>query len=479
VSSPILLVPLAAILGLVCWGAIIPRWRRGLELYILFIPFAGAVELWLYPASWAVLIKDFLFAIPAYIGFALSGELGSALAGIPRSFGAIVLLFVGIVLVQAFNPSGPGLLPTLVGLKVWLFYVPMLLLGRAYVRDEASLLRLSRLMIGLIWLPCSVGILQWLLSLALGYQYAISLFYGPAAISATQGFARFNNGLMRIPATFAFVTQYLLYILCMFVPVLGCSALEQDPGWQKLRTASLILLCVAAFMSGSRAAFILVPVLLFVFYELRRGAVGFIWAGILVATVLGLALSVSQVDRTGLLHMETDLSENYAVGQLGEIQEALAQTWLGRGVGADTGAAHVVSDDPSQSAAFEGFYAKAVAELGIAGCLIVIAAQMMCLIVAASVRSRCQQTVVAPYCDAIMAFTLLVLVYGYKGSVLSLDPMNMLYWLLGGVLFSLPDIGVWRSRSDWYGEYTAQPALRVPEPNLAQAANASGMSPQP
>ena len=186
------------------WAIILPRWRLGLELYTLVIPFAGAIELWLYRFSWAVLIKDILFAMPAYIGFALSGEARSALAGIPRSFGAIVLLFVGIVLVQAFNPSGPGLLVTLVGLKVWLFYLPMLLLGRAYVRDEASLLRLSRLMIGLIWLPCSVGILQWLLSLALGYQYAISLFYGAAARNATQGFARFNNGLMRIPSTFAF-----------------------------------------------------------------------------------------------------------------------------------------------------------------------------------------------------------------------------------------------------------------------------------
>src|SRR5579875_3698896 len=174
--------------------------------------------------------------------------------------------------------------------------------------------------------------------------------------------------------------------------------------------------------------------------------------------------------------METDLSENYAVGQLGEIQEALAQTWLGRGVGADTGAARLVGDDPSQLTGFEGFYAKAVAELGIAGCLIVIAVQMMCLIVAASARSRCQQSVVAPYCDATMAFTLLVFVYGYKGPVLNLDPVNMLYWLFAGVLLSLLDISVWRSRSNWYGGYTAQPALRVPEPNLAQAAN---VSPQP
>ena len=77
--------------------------------------------------------------------------------------------------------SAPAQWPLLSGLKVWLFYLPMLLLGRAYVRDRATLLRLSRSMIGLIWLPCSIGILQWLRALALGYQRAITMFYGDAA----------------------------------------------------------------------------------------------------------------------------------------------------------------------------------------------------------------------------------------------------------------------------------------------------------
>src|SRR5271166_3394703 len=81
------------------WTAVIPQWRRGVDLLLLFMPVAGAVELWLYPASWAVLIKDILFVIPAYAGFTMSGELKTALAGIPKSFGTIVLLFVGIVLV--------------------------------------------------------------------------------------------------------------------------------------------------------------------------------------------------------------------------------------------------------------------------------------------------------------------------------------------------------------------------------------------
>jgi len=426
----------AAILVLGCWAAILPRWRRGLELFILFTPFAGLIEAHLYPAPWAVLIKDVLFAIPAYLGFALSGELGYALSGIPRSVGTILLFFVAVILVQSFNPSGPGLLATLVGLKVWLFYVPMILLGRAYVRNRASLLRLTRLMTCLVWLPCAAGILEWMLSLAIGYQRAIGLFYGEAAAAATQGFVRFDNGLMRIPGTFAFPAQYLLYILCMFVPVLGCMALEKNARWRAIRGADLALLCVAGLMTGERGAFVMLPLLLAAFYALRRGALGLVWAGLGLIAALFLVLSVSGIDPEGLLHMESDLSQSYAVSQGSEIKDAFA--WLGGGVGSDTGAARVVSEDLAPTRGFEGYYAESLAELGVVGLAVALAIQVALLLSALSVRAMIAGTDIKPYAEAAAAFIALALVYNYKGPVVRLDPANMLYWLFAGMLFSLP-----------------------------------------
>jgi hypothetical protein len=422
------------------WAGILVRWRRGLDLYILFIPFSGALELFLYPASWPVLIKDVLFAMPAYIGFAMSGELARAWSGLPRSVGALAFLFVGIVLVQALNPAGPGLLATFIGLKVWLFYLPMLLLGRAYVHDRASLLRLSRLMICLIWLPCTIGVLQWLLSLALGYEAAMTLFYGTAARAATQGYAFFNVGLFRIPATFAFPTEYLNYVLCMFVPVLGCVSIETDHLWQKIRTSSLYLLCVGGFMTGTRSAFVMIPLMLFAFYILRRGAVGVVWASILMGGAFALVLSITSIDLTGLYQMETDLTHQYTLGQAGELADALRLTWVGRGVGTSTGAARFAADDPAEFNGVEGYYAKAVAELGIAGCAIVIAPQVVLLLLWGAGKRQSRGTAAQPYGDAIAALVLVFLIYNYKGAVIALDPANMLYWLFAGVLFSLPEV---------------------------------------
>jgi len=422
------------------WALILPRWRLGLELYILFMPIAGAVELWLYPTPGAVLIKDVLFATPAFIGFAISGELGSALAGLPNSFGSIMLLFVGLVLVQALNPGGPGLLAVLIGLKVWLFYVPMILLGRAYVRDRASLLRLSHLMISLIWLPCMVGIIQWILSLALGYQYAISLFYGVAARAATQNFSQFDNGLMRIPATFSFPAQYLNYILCMFVPLLGCTMIDTKQIWQILRSLSLPLLCVAGFMSGTRAAFLMIPLMLLTYYMLRRGAVGILWTGLLMAGLFAVVLSISGIDPIGLFHMETDLTQSYTVEQAGTIEHALQLTWIGRGVGSDTGAARLATNDPEEFNVFESYYAKTIAELGLFGLVAVGLFQVYLFLWAVRLISHVGKSPTAPYAGAMAACFLGFLIYNYKGVIIDFDPANMLYWLFAGVLFSLPTV---------------------------------------
>ncbi len=291
-----------------------------------------------------------------------------------------------------------------------------------------------------------VGIIQWLLSRALGYQYAISLFYGDAAKAATQNFARFDNGLIRIPSTFSFAAQYLNYILCMFVPVLGCTAIETEHFWQKLRSITLPLLYVAGFMSGTRAAFVMIPLMLFAFYMLRRGAFGILWAGLLMACFFTVTLSISGIDLTGLTQMETDLSQSYAAGQGEVIEEALQLTWIGRGVGSNTGAARFATNDPTAFAGFESYYAKAITELGLAGLASVILFQVCLLLWAARHHAHVGQSPTAHYVDAMAAFFLIFMIYNYKGFIIDLDPANMLYWLFAGVFFSLPRVEMVKSR---------------------------------
>ena len=175
-------------------------------------------------------------------------------------------------------------------------------------------------------------------------------------------------------------------------------------------------------MTGSRAAFVMIPLMLFAYYLLRRGALGVLWAGLMMMGLFAVMLAISGIDLTGLTQMETELTQGYATGQAGEIADALRLTWVGRGVGTSTGAARVAKDDPTEFVGFEGYYAKAVAELGISGCAIVIGLQVALLLSALRTRGQLAETAARPYSDAIAACILLFLIYSYKGPVLHLDP---------------------------------------------------------
>ncbi len=440
-SVHLLLLALASAACLVLWLWIIQRWQRGLEAYLLYLPIGGAVQNLLYPAAWPVLIKDVAFAIPVYIGIAMSGEAARSLTAFPRYVAALVALFAGIVAVQVFNPAGPGMLATLIGFKVWLFYLPMLFVGWCYVSDERNLLRLSRVMISLIWLPCLVGIAQWLLSLAYGYEYTMRSFYGEGGVVATQGLATFDVGIIRIPSTFSFSAQYLNYILCMFVPVLGCGPLETDLFWRRLRVVSIWLLCLAGFMTGARAAFIFVPGMLACFYFLNRGVLGQLRSALMVVLLFMVAIWLTGIDLQGLFQMENELARVYSrEAAMGQLVDSFKLTWLGRGVGTATGAARFSLADPSIFTTFENFYAKTQAEMGFPGLAIVAILQLTIVRWALRLHSALACGPLQAYCDAITSLLLVLMIYDFKGVILDFDPMNMAFWLFTGVLFALPAI---------------------------------------
>lgn len=462
----LILVILAAALVLGMWLRVIRDWRLGLALFLLYTPISGAVQLSLFPAPWAVLIKDLAFALPAYIGFANSGEFTESIDRLPPSLLTMLAVLMGLVLAQALNPWGPGLLPTLIGLKVWLFYLPMLLLGWCYVRDARSLLRLSRLLTGLVWLPCLVGIAQYFLALNYGSRYAISRFYGEAAaLAATQGFTRFNDvGLIRIPATFAFPAQYLNYILCMFVPVLGAAKIEPSWRWLRLRAVSVWLLCAAGFTTGTRAAFVVIPAMMLLFFLLRSRLAGVVPAAALIGSVfLAIVLAVG-IDVPKLVHMETELTDTYSKDiAAGMLLDALNKTWIGLGVGSNTGAARFGVANAETFTLFENYYAKTVDELGIVGLIVVVLLHGGMILYAFRARRRLVGTPLQAYCDAAVAFFVIIFLYDFKGFLLDFDPLNALYWLYVGVMLALPALEA-RARVE---EYYASVNTSHEEPALA------------
>jgi hypothetical protein len=427
-------------------------WRRAVYGLLVFLPFSGIPYILLYPnVRLALLIKDFVFVIPAYAGFMASRR--AQRRRIPPGALPVVLLalFGLLVVVQVFNPALPNRLVGLIGVKVWLFYIPLSLIGYHLVESIADLGRLLAVMSLAAIVPALVGLVEAVLVYS-GHPDLVYRWYGDAAEAATQGFAQleFQGGsLRRIPSTFSFVAQYFAFTVCMIAVthawwrgVLGRSRLAP------VGAAVWLLLLLASLLSGARAAFLFIP---------------FLVALIIVLEARGLRLPVGRLMMPSALLMgsavvllgtsATTLVGHAAKVGLAEFQEVFvdgfghgfATTVAGLGTGMDTNGARYAFERPDQFKAvggtwFESWYVKAYLELGWAGLILVLT--ILGYIVATALRrhGRLKDPSLRVISASLLALLVWNIIFGIKGQFIDMDPTNVYLWLFMGVLARLPEL---------------------------------------
>jgi len=433
---------------LVFYLGILARWQRGVYGLLGYLPFAGVVTLALYPWEGPavfnpVLCKDWLFVVPAYLGFlaamVLRRERTLSFGGLPS---VLLLAFSVLVLAQMANPGVPNLLSGLIGAKVWLLYLPLYVLTTALVASRRDLVFLLRFLVMLTAIPCAVGIVEYVLAQFLGYRELMESVYGDVAMLATQGFVYFEVGgglLLRIPSTFSFVTQFFAYTLAMLVPCYALWRMDPSPRWRRLGKWMLGVAAVASFLSGARAAFLFVPMVLALTYALDRGFSGVVRAGPYVAGVVLGALAISRIAALDLFQHVSELFGGYARDTAyGGLAQALASAPLGMGTGTNTGAARYAFSDPSKFVVLENYYAKAAYELGIPGLLIIWGLFGVLIWRGFQVRRRLRDSGLHACSAALLAFLITMALNSFKGWLVDLDPINVYFWVFSGVLAKLP-----------------------------------------
>ncbi len=469
--------------GLLTWAAILRRWQHGVFLLVLFLPFSGAVILWTKGTTLTILAKDLLIVVPLYIAFALRGVVVKSVR-LPPLVILPVLILTLIVLLQMANPKVAGVAVALVGAKVWLFYIPLLVVTTAMVQSERDMTALLRAMVALVPIPCITGLVQYFGSSTFGHQETITAFYGSeAAAAATQGFSAFNYGgtLYRLPSTFVSVAHYFGYIEHSLVPTYAVLRCDPSRGWRRYAFFLLLLLVAAGFLSGARSAFIFVPMLLVLIMVFDRVIVGAMtWVAIIPAlfiTVLGLA----GLDPLVVFEQVQELAEHNAKGLVvSSIADALRDYPLGLGTGMNTSAARHVTSADDRLIGFESQYAKTVAELGIFG-LAALLAVFAAMFIAAW---RARQTLAgSPWSSAGAAFAayfLILPVHALKGWPLDWEPANVYFWMFAALILALPRaltapslVPVANLRGLWQQQRKARRGETAPAPlplSLQQAA---------
>lgn len=446
---------------------ILIRWQWGIHALIYYMPFSGLPGILLNPyigSGVPTLIKDFVFVIPAYLGFAWWYHKNALeLTDFPREMKITLVLMTFVasfVLVHMFNPNLVSTLVGLIGLKVWLFYMPLYILGYYLINDKSQLIRLSKILLMLGMIPAIFGIVQAQLIYMgdAGLAYAL---YGPAASGMTQSFARFDaaggSGLVRIPSLFTFPLQYSSFLFALLAVCYGLfMGSEYFRQKRTMYALALGIVTVALITSGARAVYVLLPGFLVLALLLSRksGQVKKSITSLLILVPLAVGMMVFFLQST--LETFLDFALSIVTGYLGtsadtslinQFEYALRVTWFGLGTGMNTGQARYVLGYQFAGSSYlnlfsgnsvESFPGKAILEIGVPGLILAVALFGWILISSYRQIGKLQDPLLRGFGVSLFAFLAAMIAYLYKGAVLDYDPVNVFFWFFAGILMKLP-----------------------------------------
>jgi hypothetical protein len=355
------------------------------------------------------------------------------------------------VTVQALNPALPNKLVGLIGLKVWLLYIPLYFIGYHLVTDRESLRRVLKVVSLAAIVPAAVGLVEAVLIYG-GRAGLVYSLYGNAASAATQEFAHMEyagGGVSRrIPSTFSFVTQYYTFLAAMIaVTYAWWQGFLVGTRHARRGAALWALMLAAAFLCGARGAFFFVPLLVLLTLLIERGLARIASFRMLAPiAIFACAVALFGAKGTSVVTATFDTARlEFQNVFVDGFRSAFNLTWLGLGTGADTNATRYAFSTQNQFTAvhgtwYESWYVKAALELGIVGLVIVV-----CLIATLIVRGlRAHRDLrdrrLRAVSAAILAYLIWNAVYGVKGQYIDLDPTNVYFWLLAGVAAKLVTI---------------------------------------
>ncbi|MBW4455043.1 MAG: hormogonium polysaccharide biosynthesis protein HpsL [Nostoc indistinguendum CM1-VF10] len=441
--------------------------RQALYAFIIYVPIGGTITYYLGNSPILQLAKD-AFYIPALIGLWQTCRKQGLPLIIPQGIKTPLYIVLGCSLLtllfvnggQQFNPPSVGLLEKveqeiplgmgILGLKVFLGYVP--LIGCAYylIRDKRDFLFLSRLQIVLILFCCALGFIQYILLLTGVCQGTRGLegdalfratlearcYFGGALVYSPQ------EGVIRLPGTFVAPWQWAWFLIAGTFFSFATGFTDPSPIWRLAGLGSLVAVFINAVISGQRIALALVPIC-FGILLLLTGQIAnlkrFIPIGIGLALVLGIAMVtnpdvVQQRTESFTGRWEASPPQDFIVQQFEENWKNVDGP-LGSGLGRATNSARVMG----KTKLVETYYPKVLYEVGILGVLAFLGLVTSLTIISFKTYRSIKNRNFRSYGAALWVFILFIS-YNTYYYPLDVDPVAVYYWFFAGVLFKLPEL---------------------------------------
>jgi hypothetical protein len=456
---------LPTILGVICLSLSYKYPRQALFAFLIYVPFGGTITYYLGSSPVLQLAKDTFYA-PALLGMWQTCRKQNLPLIIPQQIKIPLFILLGSCLItlifvngsQQFNPPPVELfqqpveekpfLMGILGLKVFLGYLPLISCAYYLIRSKRDFLFLSRLQIAMIIGCCVLGLIQYLLLLKGTCQGTRNL-EGAALFKASISARCFIGGslvyspeqnIIRLPGTFVAPWQWAWFLISSTFFAFATGFSDPSIVWRVISLGSTALVFINAVICGQRIALALVPICFAVLLLLTGQIVNlkrFLPIGIGLVLILGYAMVTNPdvvAERTASFIDRWNAAPPYAF-----ITQQFEEVWknvdgpFGSGLGRATNSARALGS----TKLVETYYPKVLQEVGIFGLLgfivLVTTLTIVCFRAYRTIKNRNFRS----YGATLWVFILFIS-YNTYYYPLDVDPVAVYYWFFAGVLLKLP-----------------------------------------
>jgi hypothetical protein len=364
-----------------------------------------------------------------------------------------LLTLIGVNLLQdPLSARDKPFLMGIIGLKIFIGYIPLILCGYYLIRNRQDVKWFNRIFTLLVVTACGLAFIQYLLLLTgicsgnvnlpdpINTKATLqarcfvggSLLYNPTFLP--------NQYFQRLPGTFVSPWQWAWFLVSGSFITYATSFSDSSPIWRIIGWIGMFFVLGAALISGQWTAFLVVPtafvILMLVTGRNHRKR----WLKLLIIGVIS-AILVTQVGSVQFLIEKFVQRWQYKGGPLSfalwqwDLVENNSFTILGNGLGRASSVARRLGE----IRLIEAFYARLLYEVGILGVIAFIG--VVATVTVQTLRSYL--SLKSPN-FRIISLTFWIFIFFVSCNIyyypLAVDPVAVYYWLFAGVLLKLPEI---------------------------------------
>lgn len=432
--------------------------RHALWGFLIYLPFGGTITYAIGNSPLLQLAKDG-FYLPALIGVVQYCKREKLPIIVAKQFVTPLSILLGFCILtllfingsqQFFGKGGEQPIAMgILGLKVFLGYMPLIVCAYYLIRNKKDLLLLIRLTSILFIVCCGLAFVQYLFLLTgkcVGTRLATGddlfkaslearCFVGGALLYSPQ------QGVIRLPGTFVAPWQWGWFLISGAFLTFASAFSDPKPIWRIVGLVALGSVFILAVISGQRIALALVPIIAGILLILT-GQVTNLKRFIPIAVGLGIILSVAALKNPATVQERLDsfiarwnASPPYAF-ILAQFQWAMrGYNILGHGLGRATNSARALG----KTELVETYYPKLLYEIGPFGTLAFLGFVTVITYVTFKTYRRLRDRNLRSY-GASLWFFVMFISYNTYYYPLDVDPVAVYYWFFVGVILKLPEI---------------------------------------